>query len=181
MTLPTGETVAALLLVWSGDVTSGARHIAPLRAFGPPLADMVAEMPYTAAQSLLDAAVPPGRCNYWKSSFLRELHDDAAATLIEYSRRITSPYSLWLIEHVHGAPTRVASDATAVAMRDECFHFVAISSWNTTDAESTHVDWARAFWRAMQPWAAGRVYMNILGHDESDRVPEAYGTNASRA
>jgi FAD/FMN-containing dehydrogenase len=32
----------------------------------------------------------------------------------------------------------------------------------------------------MQPWSAGRVYANILGHDEADRVAEAYGPNYAR-
>ncbi len=78
MTLPTGDRVAAFIMVWSGDLAEGERRLAPLRTFGPPIADMVQAMPYTAAQQMLDAAVPYGRHNYWKSGFLRELHDDAA-------------------------------------------------------------------------------------------------------
>ncbi len=180
MTLPTGDRVAAFIMVWSGDPEEGERRLAPLRAFGPPIADMVQAMPYSAAQQMLDAAVPYGRHNYWKSGFLRELHDDVAATLVEHAGRMTSPYSLCLIEHIHGAPTRVAPDATAFDIRTECFHFVAIASWDATDNESRHVNWAREFWADMQRWAAGRAYGNILGHDESARVREAYGPNYAR-
>jgi hypothetical protein len=32
----------------------------------------------------------------------------------------------------------------------------------------------------MQPWSAGRVYGNILNHDEADRIVEAYGSNYAR-
>ena len=32
----------------------------------------------------------------------------------------------------------------------------------------------------MQPWSAHRVYMNILGADEGDRIAEAYGSNYAR-
>jgi FAD/FMN-containing dehydrogenase len=32
----------------------------------------------------------------------------------------------------------------------------------------------------MQPWAAGGAYMNILNHDEADRVREAYGAHYDR-
>ena len=32
----------------------------------------------------------------------------------------------------------------------------------------------------MQPWAAGRAYGNILGHDDGARVREVYGPNYSR-
>jgi FAD/FMN-containing dehydrogenase len=180
MTLPTGETVVALLPVWSGDPAEGERRLAPLRAFGPPIADMIQQMPYVAAQSMLDAAVPYGRHNYWKSTFLRELDDDAARIVEMYARRITSPYSLCLIEHVHGAATRRAADATAFGMRDEHFHFVAIASWDPAHDRGRHVEWAREFYTAMQPWTAKQVYVNILGQDESDRIAEAYGANYGR-
>lgn len=180
MTLPTGDKVAAMLPVWSGDPSEGERRLAPLRAFGPPIVDMLQQMPYVAAQSMLDAAVPYGRHNYWKSSFLRSLDDAAIAVVDEHARGITSPYSLCLIEHVHGAPTRRPVDATAFGVRDEHFHFVAIASWDPADDAVSHSQWARAFWNAMQPWSANRVYMNILGPDEGDRVAEAYGPNYAR-
>jgi FAD/FMN-containing dehydrogenase len=98
----------------------------------------------------------------------------------EHVRRITSPYSLCLIEHVHGAPTRRPVDATAFGVRDEHFHFIAIAAWDPVDDSDRHIQWARAFWSAMQAWSANRVYMNILSMDESDRVAEAYGSNYTR-
>jgi FAD/FMN-containing dehydrogenase len=180
LTFPTGDRVAVFVLVWSGDPASGERVIQPLRAFGPPVADMIQRMPYASAQQMLDAAVPYGRHNYWKSGYLRELSDTAAETLMEHSKRITSPYSLWLVEHIHGAPTRISPDATAFGIRHEQFHFVAIASWNSDDSASPHLQWARQFWAAMQPWAAGGAYMNILNHDEADRVREAYGAHYDR-
>ena len=180
MTLPTGKTVVALLPVWSGDVAEGERRLAPLRAFGPPIVDMIQQMPYVAAQCMLDAAVPYGRHNYWKSTFLRDFDDDAARIVERYAREITSPYSLCLIEHVHGVATRRPVDATAFGVRDEHFHFVAIASWDPADEGVRHIQWAREFWTHMQPWAAKQVYMNILGPDESDRIAEAYGPNHGR-
>jgi FAD/FMN-containing dehydrogenase len=180
MTFPTGDRVAAFIMVWSGDAAEGERQLAPLRAFGPPIVDMVQFMPYTAAQQMLDAAVPYGRHNYWKSGFLRELHEDAAATMAEHVRRITSPYSLCLIEHIHGAPTRVPADGTAFDIRHECFHFVAIASWDPADDAAAHVIWARELWTDMERWAAGRAYGNILSHDDGTHVREVYGPNYSR-
>ena len=178
--LPTGDRVAVFLVVWSGDQPEGEERLRPLRKFGPPIVDLVQAMPYTAAQQMIDAAAPYGRHNYWKSGFLRELHDDAAATLVEYSHRATSPYSLCLVEHIHGAPTRVPREATAFDIRSECFHFVAIASWDATDTAARHVAWARDFWTGMQRWATGRAYGNILGNDEGARVQEAYGPNYAR-
>ena len=180
LTFPTGHRVAAFIMVWSGELDEGAARVRPLKSFGPPIADMVQPMPYTAAQQMLDAAAPYGRYNYWKSGFLRELDDDVTTRIVEHARHITSPYSLCLIEHLHGAPTRVASDTTAFDIRSDCFHFVAIASWDRADDASPHIRWARQLWNEMQPWAAGRAYGNILGHDEGARLPEVHGPNHAR-
>ncbi len=40
--------------------------------------------------------------------------------------------------------------------------------------------WAGAFHDAMAPHATGGVYVNLLGEDEEDRVPAAYGENYRR-
>jgi hypothetical protein len=180
MSLPTGDRVCALLPVWCGDLAEGERRLAPVRAFGSPLFDTVQPQPYVAVQTMLDAAVPYGRHNYWKSSFLRDVPDEAAAVLAEYAQRSTSPYSLMLLEHVHGAPTRVPRDATAFSIRDQLFHCIALASWDPGDDAAPHVGWARELWTAVQPWSAGRVYGNILGYDESSRLREAYGDNYER-
>jgi FAD/FMN-containing dehydrogenase len=180
LSLPTGEKVCALAAFWSGDLAEGERHLAPLRAFGTPLVDYVSVMPYTVAQSLLDSAAPYGRHNYWKSSFLRTLPDEAAAVIVEHFRRAASPYATCLIEHVHGAAARVPADATAFAVRETTLNFVAIASWEPSGDGPRHAQWARELWGAVQPWTARRTYANILAHDEGDRVAEAYGSSYRR-
>jgi hypothetical protein len=175
MTLPGAGPAAIMAMVWSGDVSEGERRLAPLRGFGRPLADMVQVMPYVSAQQLLDAAAPSGRHNYWKSGFVRDIPDDVARLVGDSARTATSPFSICLIEHVHGAATRVPVDATAFTMRDEHFHFIAIASWDGSEPPDPHVRWARDLWSSMQRWATGEVYMNILGEDEGDRIAAAYG------
>jgi hypothetical protein len=48
-------------------------------------------MAFPQMQTLLDGAFPDGNYNYWKSTFLRELSDDAIALLVEHANRATSP------------------------------------------------------------------------------------------
>jgi hypothetical protein len=175
MTLPDVGPVAVMLPVWCGAAAEGEHHLAPLRAYGRPLFDTVQTMPYVAVQTMLDGAAPHGRHNYWKSGFVPVLPDDAGAVVGEFMRQATSPTSICLIEHVHGAPTRVPVEATAFSVREEQFHCIAVASWDAKEAESPHIQWARGFWGAMQGWSSGRVYMNILGQDDEGRVRDAYG------
>jgi FAD/FMN-containing dehydrogenase len=180
LTLPTGQKACAVVPFWSGDLAEGERRLAPWRAFGAPLFDGVTAMPYTAAQAMLDAAAPYGRRNYWKSSFLTGLPADAASAIAERFAQATSPFSLCLIEHVHGAAARVPADATAFSVRGDRLHFIAGAAWEPDGADAPHVQWARELWAVVQPWSARRVYGNILAADESDRVAEAYGPSRRR-
>ena len=61
----------------------GERVLAPLRAFGTPIVDAIQPMPFPVMQTLIDAAVPDGNQNYWKSAFLRELSDEAIDVIVE--------------------------------------------------------------------------------------------------
>jgi hypothetical protein len=51
-----GMPALALLICYAGDPAEGARIVAPLRALGPVLADLVAPMPYTAMFHLAEMA-----------------------------------------------------------------------------------------------------------------------------
>ena len=52
------QLVIVLAVCYVGDRADGDRSLAPLRAFGHPLADFIAPMPYTALQSSSDASYP---------------------------------------------------------------------------------------------------------------------------
>jgi FAD/FMN-containing dehydrogenase len=60
LTSPEGAKVVAIALCYNGPVEEGERVIRPVRQFGPPLADHIGPMAYTAVQSMLDQAAPPG-------------------------------------------------------------------------------------------------------------------------
>src|SRR5919112_1654433 len=74
---PDGNGVVGVSVCYCGPLEEGERVLRPLREFGSPLADNVQPMAYTTLQSAPDAGFPPGRLHYWKSSYLKNLDDDA--------------------------------------------------------------------------------------------------------
>lgn len=181
ITTPDGNPVLALIPAYSGDnLTEGERVLEPLRKFGPPMADMVSRMRYVDMQQMIDAAAPFGLRSYWKGGFLRDLPDEAVDTFAEFAECCTSPRTLAILEHAHGATSRVRPDATAFPTRTDPFDLVLISLWNDATEDARHIDWTRRFYSAMQPWFAGSVYVNGLDQDDTGRVPEAYGRNYTR-
>lgn len=85
LTGPDGDLVAAIAVCYVGSLDEGECVLAPLRHFGPPAADTIAPIPYTAQQTMLDEAFPYGRLNYWKSSLTDQLSDEVIAALVDYS------------------------------------------------------------------------------------------------
>lgn len=152
----------------------------PLRKFGSPIVDLISTMPYTAMQQMIDAAAPFGLRSYWKSRFLRDSPDGAIDTFVRFTESRTSPRTLAVLEHAHGAVTRVAPEATAFPNRSDPFDLVLISLWDDAAEDARHIDWTRRFHSAMEPWSAGSAYVNGLDQDDTARIPEAYAQNYAR-
>ncbi len=174
-TSPDGHPVVAFLLCYSGPLERGEEVIRPLREFGSPVADMVGPMPYTAVQALGGPLYPPGRLNYWKSSFLKELSDDAIESMIAQFETVPSPFSAVVLEELGGAVSRVGKDETAFGERSARYNLIITSEWVDPAESEKNIQWTRDFWEAMQPFESEAVYVNYLGTEGEDRIKAAYG------
>jgi hypothetical protein len=179
ITLPDGTPVAGIVVCYNGPLAEGERVVKPLRALGPPLMDQIGPIPYTAAQQLIDGFYPPGLQNYWKSSFLKTISDDAIDTMVAYCARRPSPICHGLIEHqLGGAVSRADREATAFVHRDVEYSFMSLGVCADPAEAEKCVRWAREFWEAMQPSSTGAVYVNYLGREVDEgpeRIKAAYG------
>jgi hypothetical protein len=175
-----GAKLAALVVAHCGDPKAGEAALKPFKAFGPPVLDTIGPIPYTAVNSMLDAGFPKGALNYWKSSFLRELSDDAIAALVEGYAQCPAPMANILLENFHGAACRVAADATAFVHRIECHNLAVLGQWADPAQSEACVAWTRKTYDSVRPVLAGRRYVNYLGDDEAGAEAEAYGQNLAR-
>jgi FAD/FMN-containing dehydrogenase len=57
---PEGLPLVGVIAVYAGPPAEGERVLAPLRAFGPPVADLIRPMSYVEAQSMADHLLPVG-------------------------------------------------------------------------------------------------------------------------
>jgi FAD/FMN-containing dehydrogenase len=170
-----GTPVCGIAGVYCGDINTGEQAIRPLRESGSPAIDIFQPMPYSAAQSMLDGVFPPGYRNYWKSSILRGLTDDAIDTVLAHFATVASPMTLVIIEHNgDGAMDRVSASDTAFGHRDWSYDFLITSIWADAADDEKNIEWTRAFWEAMQPFAREAVYVNYLDQEGEERVKAAY-------
>jgi len=175
LTSPDGVPVVAIAPFYNGPIEVGEVVMQPLRAFGPPLADHVGPMSYLQVQTMLDAMMPAGLRNYWKTNFLKDLSDEAIDTLVTYFATVPSALTAAVIEQFGGAVGRIGEDETAFSPRDQRFNLAIASRWTDPAESEKHRQWTRDLWDVMQPFATEAVYVNYLPEDEDDRVKALYG------
>lgn len=178
VTAPDGVPVLALVFVYNGNLDEGARVLQPIREFGPPMLDTLGPMPYRKVQTLFDEGAPPGLRNYWKSSFLEHLPDEAIEALVAARASMPSPNSKLFIECFGGAMARIGPDETAFAHRDVPHNLLILGAWDKAEDDEANIAWARETWRALQPYASRGVYVNYLGQEAdegAERVRSSYG------
>lgn len=178
---PDGSMLAALVPCYCGPLSSGDAAVNQIKTFGPPVLDTVGPIPYASINQFLDAAFPKGALNYWKSSFLSALSDDVIDTMIDCYARVPSPMSGIVVEHWHGAATRVAVADTAFPHRGVGYNMLLLSEWTNPADTERNIAWTRESYAAMQPFVASGRYVNYLDDDEAgDPAAEAYGQNYAR-
>jgi FAD/FMN-containing dehydrogenase len=176
-----GTKVAAIAACHCGSLQEGDAAMQRFKAFGEPVMDTVGPMRYSDLNMMLDEAYPKGALNYWKSHFLPGLSDAAIDIMVDAFEQCSSPMSEIMLEHFHGAATRVGVSDTACPLRAPGYNLLVLSQWmNPADNEAS-ITWARETYAAMQPFVGEERYVNYLDHDESgDPVAVAYGPNYRR-
>jgi hypothetical protein len=177
---PDGIPAVAVIACYCGDVAEGEQVFKSLRTFSSPIVDGIQIMPFPQMQTLLDAAFPDGNHNYWKSTFLRELSDDAIAVLVEHANRATSPLSGVTIEYYGGVASRVGVSETAFAQRQAQYDVAILAQWVDPGESRRHVGWARGLADSMRPFSSRAYFLNFLGEEEEDTIKAAFGPNYDR-
>jgi FAD/FMN-containing dehydrogenase len=183
ITGPDGVTkLAAIVACHVGAPTEAEAALRPIKQFGSPVMDVIGPMPYVAINGMLDASLPRGARNYWKSHFLEQLTDGAIDAAIERFASCPSPMTQVLFEHFHGAASRVPATHTAYALRKTGFNMLLLSQWMDVADDNRCVSWTRESYKTLQSFVGPNRYLNYLDHDDGDDATLAavYGPNLDR-
>jgi FAD/FMN-containing dehydrogenase len=176
-----GAKLAAMIVFHTGDEEQAEADLAPFKSWGSPVVVDVGRMPYQVMNTLLDDGFPAGALNYWLSSFAQTLSDGLIDQMVERFASVPSPMSAIIMEHFHGAVTRVGVTDTAVPHRQEGWNIFIPSVWTDPAATDENVAWTRETHSAFGPHLEERRWLNYLGDDQGgDAVQAAYGPNYER-
>ncbi|HET9332101.1 MAG TPA: FAD-binding oxidoreductase [Gemmatimonadota bacterium] len=171
-----GQPIIAVFGCHSGDPAEAERAVAPLKAFGAPVADILVRRPYVQMQSILDATQPKGRRYYWKSEYLPGLEDGLLQGVVEHAGRVPSPFGAVILFQIDGALNDLADDHSPAGNRDAAYVLNVTASWEDAAADRENRAWARTAWEALKGYGTGGAYINFMTEDEgADRTRAAYG------
>jgi FAD/FMN-containing dehydrogenase len=176
-----GAKLAALVVFHAGDPGDAERDLEPFKTWGSPVLVEVGPMPYPVMNTILDAGFPAGSLNYWLSSFTRGLPDELIDIAVERFATAPSPMTSILLEHFHGAVTRVGVSDTAVPHRAEGWNLVIPSIWTDPADNEANIAWSRETFAAMRPHLGSGRWLSYLGDDQAeDAIRAAFGPNYDR-
>ena len=131
--------------------------------------------------TILDAAYPPGSCNYWLSSFTNGLPDGLIDAAVERFASVPSPMAAILLERFHGAVTRIGESETAVPHRHEGWNLALTTVWVDPETTDPNIAWTKDTFAALSEHFTGARWLNYLADDQgNDAVRAAYGPNYDR-
>jgi len=175
-----GTPMTAIAMCHSGEPGTAERETRQFLLADAPIADMTGKKKYTEIQSMLDFSAPAGLNYYSKCPFLRELTDEAIDTIIGCAASAPTEQSQVVIEHMHGAASRVPTDATAFGLRRVHYSINIMPAWDNAALAETCIAWARSVATALEPYGASDGYVNYLGDEGAAAVKASYGPNYDR-
>jgi FAD/FMN-containing dehydrogenase len=175
-----GHPMAAIAICHSGSRSEGTNVSKQFYLTEPPVADLTGEKKYTEIQSMLDITAPAGAHYYFKCPFLRELTDEAIRAIIKHAERLPTEQSQVILEHMHGAASRVPATETAFGLRRTHYSINIVAAWSDPTMAEKCIGWARGLASALEGFGASDGYVNYLGDEGAAAVRASYGPNYER-
>jgi len=175
-----GAPLATVAFCHSGARSQAAGAGRQFFLAAPPIADMTGEKKYSHVQSMMDFTALPGLHYYFKCPFLRELTDDAIRAIVDYAESAPTEQTQVIIEHMHGAASRVPATETAFGLRRVHYSINVIPAWSDPALSEQCIGWARALSATLESLGASDAYVNYLGDEGAAAVRSSYGVNYER-
>ena len=158
MTLPDGNGVIAMEVVYAGDPVAGEKEVAPLRAIGKPMDDGIGLQDYSIMQTHEDAIYAHGIRSYAKNGMAKTITPALVDDLIDAYR--PDPRIAFFTHTAGGAVKRVDELATAFPHRNADTMLGIIGAWTDSADDESGIAAARAWFAQLEPHTGG-YYDNI--------------------
>lgn len=174
------KTVCGIIWCYTGIMEQAEETFKPIRDFGPPVFDMVSELPLPVLNTLFDELYPKGMQWYWKAHYVNEISDKCIDINIRHGSKVPSIQSTMHYYPIDGKVHDVKQDETAWVNRDKRYVqlIVGVDPDPANKEKITH--WCRQYYDALIPYVNSGAYINFMMKEGDDKVQAAYGENYPR-
>jgi hypothetical protein len=158
MTMPDGQGVLAMEVVYAGDPSAGEKELAPLLRVGKPLDNGVKVQDYMITQTMEDELTHHGVRSYAKNGMVREITPAFVDAMIGAYR--ADPRAALFSHTVGGAVGRVDELATAFPHRKAETMLVFAGVWEDPADDDGAIASIRDWHSQLEPFTGG-YYQNI--------------------
>lgn len=174
-----GERMLDVKVVWLGEEKKGERVLRPLRRHLRPFEDTIKPKAYLDEQRA-GFDVPEGEySSHRRAGHFTGLTEELIAIIVEKASNAPHEASGITLMYWHGPWCSRPRD-NAFGFRRTGFEFWIHSYWQKAAERRKSWEWVEDFFRAIDPFASGAVYVNDLEDEGESRVRAAYGDNYRR-
>lgn len=154
------------------DLAASEGLVAPVRALGP-MIDTLAEIPYTAAGSIYNDPVAPGRFEAG-TAMLGDLDGTAVSAILDLAGPHVAVPHIVELRHLGGRLAHAPAVGNAVGNRAARYLFNVVSRLERADITEIRRAHDRVL-EAIAPWSTGGRFLNFMnGENAAGQVRSAY-------
>ena len=165
-----GRLVVMAFMAYAGDTEAGERAMAPFRALGPPIADMVRPMPYSEMYFPEEDFHPIAAA---RTMFVDSVDRGSVDTIFEYLQASNAMMRAAQLRVLGRAMARIPADATAFAHRGRRIMVNVAAIYEDPEESAVHEAWVTDFAAALSRGDASG-YVNFLVDEGEERIRAAY-------
>lgn len=166
-----GKLVVMALMCYAGEAEAGERALAPFRALGEPLVDMLQPMSYREIYPPEDESYHPTAVG--RTMFVDAIDRSVAETIMEYLGNSDASMRVAQLRMLGGAMARIPSAATAFAHRASRIMVNVAAFYDGLEDRVVRESWVDGFAAALRQGDAG-AYVNFLGDEGEESIRRAY-------
>ncbi len=168
-----GKLSVMSLIAFAGDTATGERVLAPFRALGEPIVDMLKPMPYAEIYGPEAEGEDYHPLAISRTMFIDKVDRQLAEAIVNHLEASDAPMKVAQLRVLGGAMARVPADATAFAHRKSRIMVNVASFYEGPDDYDRRAAWVADFVSLLQQGDGG-AYVNFLADEGEERIHAAY-------
>jgi hypothetical protein len=179
-----GEYMLCLLCVFTGNLALLNEAIGEVSSLGKPAAISVNAIPWTTANSMLDAGAPYGRRSYSRGGYLTTLADTAIEAILFTARKAPQPSApgpstVQNLYFMGGAISEdFDEDSVAFSREGAAMFWEAVGQWDSATDDVRFIEWANGAANSLKGEMRKNGYINLSTDQGPEWLKGIYGSPA---